>query len=367
MIKFLVLIFFMFSFTFSQEESIVQKKDFSSAKTSIDNTGRLVTELTNKKYDLISVYNNKNFDRLLLDETIYHKIVPGQEGRITKVNIIAWALDDKNIFNKKIWEINDIGYEVDTYWDYIKLIIYGCCGSDDSFIFYHKDTGKKYLTSTSDFAFFNVPNTRNRRVSTFHSSNAHTSQLFRGKYKFPLGILYYASREEVKYEILVAGKLNDLHGTPKMSFKDDKQESSNLTLWSANGNSDLKAISGLSLIMDFDFFKIEIPIVEDHLDLDNAVLPSEYVIKLIPYGNNKIDYLKEDRFKKLEKLSKAELRILRNEIFARHGHSFKSDDLKEYFSSKIWYQEIIGYKVNREELSSKELEMIDSIRKLEDN
>ncbi|MBP9991653.1 MAG: YARHG domain-containing protein [Bacteroidales bacterium] len=40
----------------------------------------------------------------------------------------------------------------------------------------------------------------------------------------------------------------------------------------------------------------------------------------------------------IEGLSKAELRLLRNEIYARHGYIFQSDDLKEYFESKSWYQ-----------------------------
>jgi hypothetical protein len=39
----------------------------------------------------------------------------------------------------------------------------------------------------------------------------------------------------------------------------------------------------------------------------------------------------------LQGLSKQELRILRNEIFARHGRKFKSEDLRDYFSTKDWY------------------------------
>lgn len=36
-------------------------------------------------------------------------------------------------------------------------------------------------------------------------------------------------------------------------------------------------------------------------------------------------------------LSKSELRLARNEILARHGRIFTSDDLKTYFESKSWY------------------------------
>jgi len=39
----------------------------------------------------------------------------------------------------------------------------------------------------------------------------------------------------------------------------------------------------------------------------------------------------------LRGMSKSELRILRNEIYARHGYIFKSQDLRDYFSAKDWY------------------------------
>lgn len=39
-------------------------------------------------------------------------------------------------------------------------------------------------------------------------------------------------------------------------------------------------------------------------------------------------------------MTKQDLRIVRNEIYARHGYIFKSQDLKEYFGSKSWYQPV---------------------------
>ena len=39
----------------------------------------------------------------------------------------------------------------------------------------------------------------------------------------------------------------------------------------------------------------------------------------------------------LSKYSKKELRLIRNEIFARYGYVFKSEDLKTYFNAKDWY------------------------------
>lgn len=44
-------------------------------------------------------------------------------------------------------------------------------------------------------------------------------------------------------------------------------------------------------------------------------------------------YTKEE----LPELTQEELRIARNEIYARHGRTFKSDDLNQYFTGKSWY------------------------------
>lgn len=39
----------------------------------------------------------------------------------------------------------------------------------------------------------------------------------------------------------------------------------------------------------------------------------------------------------LSKFNKNELKIMRNEIFARHGYRFKSDEMSQYFESQVWY------------------------------
>lgn len=62
-----------------------------------------------------------------------------------------------------------------------------------------------------------------------------------------------------------------------------------------------------------------------------------------PAGRMEDDYILPEVGKhvytaaELSGLSKEELRIARNEIYARHGRMFKSDDLNQYFSGKSWY------------------------------
>jgi hypothetical protein len=40
----------------------------------------------------------------------------------------------------------------------------------------------------------------------------------------------------------------------------------------------------------------------------------------------------------LSQYSKSELRVMRNELYAKYGYRFKSADLREYFSAQPWYK-----------------------------
>ena len=171
--------------------------------------------------------------------------------------------------------------------------------------------------------------------------------------------------EDIIQQILVTGELNELYNTPKVTLTDGKNESTVLSSDSFNFIRDVNAISKVQTTLDFGFFKVVIPISKDRFDIEDAIFPQQYNIKLIPLGINSTKYLDESRFTRLDTLTKAELRLRRNEIFARHGQSFSSDDLKEYFSKKVWYQEIPNYKVSDDELSKSELLMIDKIKILE--
>jgi len=48
----------------------------------------------------------------------------------------------------------------------------------------------------------------------------------------------------------------------------------------------------------------------------------------------------------LEKLNRTELKIMRNEIFARHGYVFKSAEMINYFNNQEWYTRIPKLKEN---------------------
>ena len=61
---------------------------------------------------------------------------------------------------------------------------------------------------------------------------------------------------------------------------------------------------------------------------------NEYILP-----NSSTEYLTDAD---VSSLSKEQLRLARNEIFARHGYIFKDSTLNDYFTSKSWYSGTIS-------------------------
>ena len=76
--------------------------------------------------------------------------------------------------------------------------------------------------------------------------------------------------------------------------------------------------------------KLVIPFAEGlEGETSDSNSPEEYIL---PECDTRM-YTKEE----LSVLSAEELRLARNEIYARHGRMFSAEDLKNYFQSKSWY------------------------------
>jgi hypothetical protein len=59
-----------------------------------------------------------------------------------------------------------------------------------------------------------------------------------------------------------------------------------------------------------------------------------------------LDFLKLDRklvLSDVQDLTKAQLRIYRNAVYARHGRSFKNEDLQSLFNGYDWYKRKTDY------------------------
>ncbi len=71
----------------------------------------------------------------------------------------------------------------------------------------------------------------------------------------------------------------------------------------------------------------------------------------------------DQRYEHLEDATPAELRRLRNEIYARHGRIFQSQDLQEFFSQTTWYKGNPNY--SDSQLSDEERRVALTISELE--
>jgi len=85
-----------------------------------------------------------------------------------------------------------------------------------------------------------------------------------------------------------------------------------------------------------------------------------FLISITLFAQEELDYeFKNEMYSK----SLSELKLLRNEFFARHGYSFKSKKLKEHFHQFNWYQ---GTKsIDEIELSKNEHAQVNFIKKVE--
>ena len=78
---------------------------------------------------------------------------------------------------------------------------------------------------------------------------------------------------------------------------------------------------------------------EDDWEVDDEeedLVDSEYI-----FPNSDSEYLKKSD---LKGMSKYEINLAKNELYARHGRKFKSKELQEYFNSKSWYYGIYSPK-----------------------
>ncbi|MDQ0201850.1 YARHG domain-containing protein [Neobacillus ginsengisoli] len=57
-------------------------------------------------------------------------------------------------------------------------------------------------------------------------------------------------------------------------------------------------------------------------------------------------------------LTKGQLHLARNEIYARHGYVFKSADLQKYFSSKSWYNADPSYNSSLNEVEKENVKLL---------
>jgi hypothetical protein len=104
---------------------------------------------------------------------------------------------------------------------------------------------------------------------------------------------------------------------------------------------------------------------DDYNYADSTAVQYEQPAEPTPRADNKYDVACQRLLTEydVQGLSKYELKVMRNWIFARHGYIFQSDDMKAFFASQPWYtpryRDVTSY------LSDIEIKNIDFIKRHE--
>lgn len=106
---------------------------------------------------------------------------------------------------------------------------------------------------------------------------------------------------------------------------------------------------------------VQVPVVDHTTGVNPASEADDYYV--LPESSTRVYSASE-----LSGLSDWDLKVARNEIFARHGRGFNDDALQAYFNSKSWYRQLYTpeeYDALPDQLSETEHANVDVIKSLE--
>jgi hypothetical protein len=306
----------------------------------------------------------KEFTYYLYEQTIKRTMIAGAEGADSHINYKLWGKTG-DTYDKLIWEIDSPGDEVEWHQGYVRTPKYGCCGSDDAYYYFHGKTGKPFVESSSDLTVIDLGH-QEHRVLSFLTAFSVIPIEEQTAIDSHTGVLQYSNEYYTQSEVLITGAL-DRAENPEITFIDKAHpEGVSVSDFKVpSWNHDDHNITGFSIKLHFwDGFDLVIPVRGDKLDIDHATMPKGISLSFRELREPDA-YLRDIRFVRLEEQKPSTLRLLRNEIYARHGHSFEGADLRHRFSLRSWYKERKDHKVTNDELTHKEQQMLKKILDLE--
>lgn len=154
------------------------------------------------------------------------------------------------------------------------------------------------------------------------------------------GILYYGTGETVKYK--GSFKNGQYHGKGTLYNEDGSVRKTGNFKHEKTGSEIEDVMSSLSSSITMALYTTWAQKGSEYFFEPESMQDQENE-QLVPAESNSEDYVlpgSDYRYysqRELEGYSKEQLRLGRNEIYARHGRIFTSEDLNAYFQSKSWY------------------------------
>ncbi len=284
----LFLVFFVLlpSVIFSQSRNGLQRAATSTITTRKESDGSVTAIITNRRFTFTSYYpdNVEPQDRtLLLLEEFKSERNLSAEGQKSSVSVQAWSGRGADP-SRPLWKLKSEGDEGTVEDRFYKVTKHGCCGAEDTFIFFSTLTGRKVFTSTSGLFQIEVPNTPLLRLVAYQSMMASIPAPENKSAKKVIGLLEYGSEKELLQKLVIrsrAKKLEDT-GTPKikMLYRQKLEPENRLMLWGADKKNDPSSLSDFSIVLSFDEGQdVVIPVKNDHLDLKSARLPKGLILE----------------------------------------------------------------------------------------
>ncbi len=358
---FIILVFLNFGFS----QTVHVDSAMSSVKEEVNEDGNISRTTINSRYDFVERYKKTT---LLLKQVTRITKTTGSEGSSSSTIVEAFSAPFYNVLN---WRIHDPGEKSRLHSDFFETVKNGCCGSTNTRFLYSLNTGK--IVAQYDANLLKIKSEGKdvkQRIVSYLSVNASVTPTDMALSKNICGILTYANEDSIlsTYIFLSEGEDTEWYIFPpelSLILPNGYTYNNELRLDHSYAKTEEKfRFDNIKIKMDYgkdsEHF-VEIPIKKDILLITSTVKPNGIWIEDLA----KVRYLFSQRFRDISKAAGKELRILRNEIFARHGQAFESQDLRDYFNKQRWYHEKPGYKVSADELSHQEQILLNQIIKLE--
>jgi len=246
----------------------------------MDREKGVVVTTTNRRFSFTRVFpDNVPQEQvrtiLLLEEFRSDRILEG-EGQQGSVTVQAWMGKDASP-TEKLWTLDQEGDDGTVDGRFYRVTKHGCCGAEDTFVFFNILTGVKALTSTAPLFQIEIPNTYSwalKRYVAYRSDMASLPFPEPGDNQTLAGVLEYGSESGVLSRVLIRfkGERQDM-GTPKISalYQQKATNTSPLELWGSDKKNDPSALSGFSIVLSYGRnIRIVVPVSKDGIDLTRA-------------------------------------------------------------------------------------------------
>jgi hypothetical protein len=266
-----------------QDHKGLERTATSEIVTRTDKEKGIITTTTNRRFTFTDVYpdniaSDEQFRTLLLLEAFRSERILRAEGQQGSVTVDAWIGKDDSP-GEKLWTIQQEGDEGAVADRFYRITKHGCCGAEDTFVFFNIMSGVKVFTSTGQLFQIEVPNTSNslKRYVAYRSDMASIQYPESNNRKNLAGVLEYGSEAKVLARVMIRFKGNrEDTGTPKiqMLYRQKFTDSSPLELWGANKKNDKSSLSGFSIVLSYNRNdRIVIPVMNDTLQITRAGTP----------------------------------------------------------------------------------------------